>query len=306
MFTWICSDCGNEVDISKTVCPNCKPEGEVTGLETIGTPELGPGEIFLPPKSLALTPEQGVALKKIQTEVPPKTAEPRLKQSAASPRKVEPIVIQQPPPTVIVQQSATAPPPPPPPQVDHPQVTSEITTDHLSASSGFSGDSNDSGQAFQFRRGHLVLFVVGALLVVFGVFYMTGKLDQFFGALQFENPPEMESLVETFAIGVQGDIEVSGIRPYYTDDYESRVRVYVANHSSQQQSVALRAHLRNRQAGERTPPLASFNIILPDPLMPEQGKELDLELRAMGTLQSLSPWEEIRVDLEQISSEGSQ
>ena len=41
--------------------------------------------------------------------------------------------------------------------------------------------------------------------------------------------------------------------------------------------------------------------------MPEQGKELDLELRGLwAPCRGLPPWEEIRVDLEQISSEGSQ
>lgn len=112
------------------------------------------------------------------------------------------------------------------------------------------------------------------------------------------------SPVETFAIGVRGPIEVSGIRPYYTDEYQMRVLAFVANHSKQERSVALRVYLRVREASRQAPPLASFDVVVGNPLAPNGGQEVDVDLQAMGSLQSLPPWDELRVDLEILGAQG--
>ncbi len=117
--------------------------------------------------------------------------------------------------------------------------------------------------------------------------------------LRLETPDEGEvSRVEAFGIGVLGPVEVSGIRPYYDDNYQAHVRAYVTNHSRDETSVAFVALLRVREASEQAPPLATFDVVISNPLPPNGGMEIDVPLQAMGTLQSLPPWHEMRVDLE--------
>ena len=146
----------------------------------------------------------------------------------------------------------------------------------------------------------------GALgVVILGVIWLSGGFAGVFSGLSLEDPEEVaESPVETFAIGVSGEIEVSGIRPYYDDEYHTHVRAFVANHSKEPQSVALKALLRVREASRRAPPLATFDVIVPNPLDPNAGVEVDVELAAMGSLQSLPRWDELRVDLEQLGASG--
>ncbi len=122
--------------------------------------------------------------------------------------------------------------------------------------------------------------------------------------LRLEHPgDEAVSPVETFAIGVRGPIEVSGIRPYYDDEYLAHVRAFVANHSDREQSVALSVLLRVRETGPSAPPLATFRIVIGDPLPPLGGQEVDVPLLAMGSLQSLPRWDEMRVDLEVLTGD---
>ena len=124
-------------------------------------------------------------------------------------------------------------------------------------------------------------------------------------ALRLQEPEEAEaSPVETFAIGVRGPIEVSGIRPYYDEEYQAHVRAFVANHSKREQSVALLVLLRVKEASQQAPPLATFEVVISDPLPPNGGKEVDVSLRAMGSLESLPPWDEMRVDLEVLGGSG--
>lgn len=159
--------------------------------------------------------------------------------------------------------------------------------------------------AFQLRIRHLMIFAGALALAIYcAVWFSTGSMP-FLSTLRFEDPEEMSvSPVETFAIGVRGPIEVSGIRPYYTAEYQMRVLAFVANHSEQEQSVALKVSLRVREASQRAPPLASFDVVLGDPLPPNGGQEVDVDLDAMGSLQSLPPWDELRVDLEVLGVQG--
>ena len=142
---------------------------------------------------------------------------------------------------------------------------------------------------------HYAMFAGGLVLAILVAVWLGGG----FSGLRLEDPEEMDqSPVEAFAIGVQGPIEVSGIRPYYDEDFQTHVRAFVANHSKEERSVALRALLRVREAGRGTPPIATFEIVTPSPLPPNGGEEIDVPLRAMGSLQSLPRWDEMRVDLE--------
>lgn len=159
--------------------------------------------------------------------------------------------------------------------------------------------------AMHLERRHYVLFAGALAAVILCVIWLSGGFAGVFSGLSLEDPEEAtESPVETFAIGVRGEIEVSGIRPYYDDDYRAHVRAFVANHSREPQSVALKALLRVREASRRAPPLATFDVIVPNPLDPNAGVEIDVDLAAMGSLQSLPPWNELRVDLEQLGAGG--
>lgn len=109
--------------------------------------------------------------------------------------------------------------------------------------------------------------------------------------------------METFAIGVRGPVEVSAIRPYYTAEHRMRVKAFVANHSRSEQSVAVRVQLRVREADRQSPPLASFDVIIPNPVPPSGGQEVETELHALGSLQALPPWDEMRVDLETLGAQ---
>lgn len=144
------------------------------------------------------------------------------------------------------------------------------------------------------RPIHLFLFV-GVLVLAIGGAVWVSQPD----LLNLESVEDAdEGMVETFGRGVQGPFEVAGIRTYYTDDYQTKVKAFVVNHSEDATSAALRVHLRIQQATESAPPLASFDIILREPLAGNGSLEIDTELDAMGSLQSLPPWREIRVDIE--------
>lgn len=159
--------------------------------------------------------------------------------------------------------------------------------------------------AFELRPKHLLVFGAAVALAVCVAVVVSAGPGGLFSALRLEDPAETAvSPVETFAIGVRGPIEVSGIRPYYDDDFQTHVRAFVANHSREPQSVAVQVLLRVREASTQAPPLATFQVVISDPLPPHGGKEVDVGLAAMGSLQSLPPWDEIRVDIEGLGASG--
>ena len=149
--------------------------------------------------------------------------------------------------------------------------------------------------AFSLEKRHYLIFAGGLATAILGAIWLSGG----FSGLRLEDPEEsVESPVEAFAIGVRGPIEVSGIRPYYDEEFQTHVRAFVANHSREEQPVALRVHLRVREASKQAPPIATFEVIIGSPLPPNGGQEIDVRLQALGSLQSLPRWDELRVDLE--------
>lgn len=149
-------------------------------------------------------------------------------------------------------------------------------------------------ESLEIRPLHLALCAALLLLTVLGAVWLSRP-----DLLRLETVGESEEeRVQTFSRGVQGPFEVAGIRPYYTDDYQTKVKAFVVNHSDREQSVALRVLLRHQQATDSAPPLAGFDLILPQPLGAREAFEIDMVLDAMGSLQSLPPWQEIRVDID--------
>ena len=232
MFSWICPDCGAEVEASSDVCPNCSA--------------LGSSDSDSAPAGF----DQGAA------GVPPE-------------------------PTASVVSAVTESPP-----QESPARSSLRSGLHL-------------------EKRHFVIFAVALVLAILVAVWAAGDSNGLFSGLGLEDPDEMAvSPVETFSIGVQGAVEVSGIRPYYDQDFQTHVKAFIANHSDEPQSVALQVLLRVREASRQAPPLATFDVVVPDPIGPNGGTEVDVVLHAMGSLQSLPPWHEIRVDVEPLASQG--
>ena len=209
------------------------------------------------------------------------------------------------PPAVDPQPVPTAPvrPPVPPEPLPVPAPAAGLAAEQAEPVAGQTAKKLRLG--LELRPKQWLIFG-GALLVAIGIAVgLSTGLGGLFSALRLEDPEEtVESPVETFAIGVRGPIEVSGIRPYYDEDFQTHVRAFVANHSKEPRSVAIQVLLRVRQASVQAPPLATFEVVISDPLPPNGGQEVDVALAAMGSLQSLPPWDEIRVDIETLGSPG--
>lgn len=188
-----------------------------------------------------------------------------------------------------VRSVPTAPPKPPDPQ------PATVELGGAAAQSQDSGTADAKSTAFSLEKRHYLIFAGGLAVAILGAIWLSGG----FSGLRLEDPEELfESPVEAFAIGVRGPIEVSGIRPYYDENFQTHVRAFVANHSREEQSVALRVLLRVREASKQAPPIASFQVVIGNPLPPNGGQEIDVRLLAMGSLQSFPRWDELRVDLE--------
>ena len=256
MFSWVCPDCGDTVDIAHDSCPNCGKGGNAPAATAQATPQ-------------------------------PPAAPPA--QPAAPPAA----------PTQVVVQPVAVPPPSPPPAPAPSLPTLPEET--------FTWEPEPSG-GLELKFRHLLLTIVLVAAAVAGAIFLSDGTEGLRAALStlgLEDPPEADySPVQTFAVGVLGPIEVSGIRTYYDDEYQMHVRALVANHSSDEQSVAIRALLRVRQAGEQAPPIATFEVVISDPLPPNGSQEIDVPLASMGSLASMPPWDQIRVDIEPLGTEG--
>ena len=115
--------------------------------------------------------------------------------------------------------------------------------------------------------------------------------------LQLEDVPNAEEI--GLASAAFGDLQVAGIRPFYTEDLNAKVRAVVINHGETPQlSVRLEAHLSPQDAPLTSPPLASFLIELDEELGPQESRDIETDLMTLGTLASFPPWKELRIELE--------
>ena len=267
MFTWVCPKCGGSVDVAEVTCPHCAKRGAAPEPATRHSPV---------PAGDETQPVQVPQTEPLARPVPPPAADP---PPAPDPQPA-------PDPAVAVAAEPTQTPADP---VQTPAVQME----------------RRRRGAFELQTKHLLMFGAGVAVAICVAVVVSVGPGGLFSALRLEDPAEMAvSPVETFAIGVRGPIEVSGIRPYYDDDFQTHVRAFVANHSREAQSVALQVLLRVREASSQAPPLATFEVVISEPLPPHGGQEVDVGLAAMGSLQSLPPWDEIRVDIEVLAASG--
>ena len=146
-----------------------------------------------------------------------------------------------------------------------------------------------------------LLFFMGVLVVsVIGAVYLAQPdLFDFGGGPSMSTAPELEAAPPGAAI--VGDLEVSGVRFWYDDNIKPRVRALVINHSENvKRHVELTVELRPAEARADSPSLASFDLRLNAFLGGLASAEVETELRASGTLQSLPPWSEMRVSVREM------
>jgi hypothetical protein len=145
---------------------------------------------------------------------------------------------------------------------------------------------------------YVAVFLVFAALAIGAAVYFA-RPDLFRTPLQLEEVPLGEGAGDSGSAYL-GDIEVAGVRTWYDADYNPKVRAVVINHSDDPQSnVSFHVELRTREAAAGDTPLASFDIRLDQELGPREIRDVEADLTALGTLVSLPPWRQMRVDLQQ-------
>jgi hypothetical protein len=152
-----------------------------------------------------------------------------------------------------------------------------------------------AGASWGSQTKHLALFGLLVLLTAAAAAYLA--MPQLFRP----DTPEEAAVAEgsgDAGSAYLGGVEVAGIRPVYDADFKTKVKAVVINHGeSAQSNVDLQVALRTRQSSTRDTPLASFRIQLDEAIGPNESREVEVDLITFGTLASLPPWHQLRVDL---------
>ena len=144
---------------------------------------------------------------------------------------------------------------------------------------------------------HIAIFALLAVVAIAAAVFFA-RPDLFRSATPFQEVPLGEGAGEAGSAYL-GDIEVAGVRTWYDAEYKPKVNAVVINHSeSPQAAVNLLVEMRTREGSTADTPLASFEIQLDDALGPREARDVEFDLQAMGTLASLPPWHQMRVDLQ--------
>jgi hypothetical protein len=142
-----------------------------------------------------------------------------------------------------------------------------------------------------------ILAVLAVLAIAAAVYF--ARPDLFRRGPQLEDVPLAEGSGDSGSAYL-GDIEVAGVRTWYDPDYKPRVNAVVINHGeTPEANVNFKVELRTREASISDTPLASFEIHLDKELAPREIRDVQADLTTMGTLASLPPWHQMRVDLQQ-------
>ena len=143
------------------------------------------------------------------------------------------------------------------------------------------------------KPAHIVIFLVLIAAFALGAVYLARP-----DLLTWGGEPEPTAMLAA-GRGRAGELEVTGVRARYDESMQPKVRAVVVNHAEQaQEAVTLDVVLRASAAAPDTPPLASFEVALEEPLEPGASREVETDLVAAGTVQALPPWHEMRVDVE--------
>jgi hypothetical protein len=183
---------------------------------------------------------------------------------------------------------------PPAPKVAAPQ---SLPTPSRGAAAGPRPRQAPPAGSWGLQGKHIAIFAVLAVVAIAAAIFFA-RPDLFRSAPPFEEVPLAEGAGESGSAYL-GDIEVAGVRTWYDAEYNPKVNAVVINHSeSAQAGVNLLVEMRTREASTADTPLASFEIQLKEPLGPREARDVQFDLKAMGTLASLPPWHEMRVDLQ--------
>ncbi len=133
--------------------------------------------------------------------------------------------------------------------------------------------------------------------VVAALFFSRPSVFSGNGGLQLQDVPG--AAANAAGSASFGDLQVAGVRTLYTPDYKPKVRAVIINHGDVPRSgIDLQVHLRPVQAPAAAPPLASFSIAIDEELAPQEARDIETDLMALGTLTSFPKWNELRLDLE--------
>lgn len=264
MFTWECPSCGKELDVDAQQCPKCGAQ--------FGEPEEA-GSIIADPKPSA-------------TPAPP----PAPPAPAPAPVQTTARVAASPPPTAAPPTPAAPPPAP----ASRPAVETQPSSPPIQERSAPARQTAADG----IQPKHLALVLVVLLVAIAGAVYLA-RPDLFSGRQEvaLEDVPLSDNV--GFASAAFGDLQVAGVRPFYSDDTKAKVRFVVINHGQTSQTgVNIQAHLSPKDAPLDSPPLAGFTIELTDELAAGESREIETDLMALSTLAAFPPWKELRIDLE--------
>ena len=264
MFTWECPSCGKELDVDAEQCPKCGAQ--------FGEPEEAQSIIVDPKPSATPAP-------------PPAPSAP-----SPAPAPTAAPVAASPAPTTAPPKPAAPPPAP----VSRPTVKTQPSSPPVQEPSAPARPSPADGV----QPKHLALVLIVLLVAVAGAVYLA-RPDLFSGRQQvaLEDVPLSDTV--GFASAAFGDLQVAGVRPFYTDDAKTKVRFVVINHGQTSQTgVNIQAHLSPKGAPLDSPPLAGFTIALTDELAAGESREVETDLMALSTLAAFPPWKDLRIDLE--------
>lgn len=219
-------------------------------------------------------------------------ADPKPSAAAAPPpvaptRPPDPVRTQAPPPAA----PATLPPPVAAPALQERPIRAAVQEQNTPAQSTPIAANGIQGK-------HLAIVLVVLLVAVTAAVYLA-RPDLFRGRqeISLEDVPLSDAV--GFASAAFGDLQVAGVRPFYSDDLKTKVRFVVINHGETPQAGAsIQAHLSHKDSPLDSPPLASFVIAFNETLAPGESREIETDLMAFSTLAAFPPWKDLRIDLE--------
>jgi len=148
-------------------------------------------------------------------------------------------------------------------------------------------------------QGKHLIGVVIVLLVTVGVAVYMARPDllRSKSELRLEEVPDADEI--GLAAAAFGDLQIAGIRPFYTEDLKAKVRAIIINHGEIPQTGArIQVYLSPKEAPLTAPPLAGFVIEITEELGPQQSREIEADLMTLGALAAFPPWKELRIELE--------
>lgn len=199
-----------------------------------------------------------------------------------------------------------APRPKPRPATRPPAVTARADVPDPVAPSSRIAESQQGQRArpepppFSVQPKHLALVGLLLLASVLAALYVSRPgLFSAGAGLALEDVEDAPALLPATGSVSYGDLQIAGIRTWYTDNHEPRVKAVIINHGEAPRSgIVFEVSLSPLESPPSAPPLARFTIRIDDELGALASREIEADLLAMGTLASMPAWNKIRILLE--------